>query len=201
MFPTRVLVVCCLLAFVCAASRAADEKPKEQAPAPRLVSKKYTIHFKDAKWDDVLDWYAKETGLVLITPVKPTGTVSITPSKDRTFTVGEVTDFLNEAMMQQKFILIRRHMTFFIQPADEKMEPRDRIARYRRVTLGELAECGRTELVQVLLPVQGIAAEDALDELTRLLTPFGTMTAVKDNALLISDTVRNIVRIQKTLET
>ena len=48
----------------------------EQAPAPRPVPKKFTIHFKDAKWDDVFDWYAKETGLVLITTVKPTGTTS-----------------------------------------------------------------------------------------------------------------------------
>ncbi|MFM8271671.1 MAG: secretin N-terminal domain-containing protein, partial [Gemmata sp.] len=163
------------------------------AGAPKTVS----IHFEKAGWDEVLDWYAKETGLTLITTVKPTGTVAIKPGKDRKFTIGEVTDLINETMMQQKFILIRRHMTFFIQPSDEKIDP----TLLPRVAVAELPERGRTEIVQTVLPVEGMVVEDAAEELKRLLTPFGTMLPLKSpNALLIQDTVGNIVRIQKTLD-
>ena len=71
----------------------------------------YTVNFDKMHWDDVLDWYAKESGLTLITTVKPTGSVTIKPNKDRKFTISEVTDLINEAMIQQKFILIRRQVT------------------------------------------------------------------------------------------
>ncbi|MBP3959466.1 hypothetical protein J8F10_29835 [Gemmata sp. G18] len=168
--------------------------PATPAAAP---AKMVSINFEKAGWDEVLDWYSKETGLTLITTVKPTGTVAIKPGKDRKFTIGEVTDLINEAMMQQKFILIRRHMTFFIQPSDEKIDP----TLLPRVTLGELPERGRTEIVQVVVPVEGMVVEDAVEELKKMLTPFGTMfPLIKPNALLIQDTVGNIARIQKTLD-
>jgi hypothetical protein len=162
-------------------------------PPEKLVS----IHFEKAGWDEVLDWYAKETGLTLITTVKPTGTVAIKPGKDRKFTIGEVTDLINEAMMQQKFLLIRRHMTFFIQPSDEKIDA----TLLPRVTVDELKKRGRTEIVQVVLPVEGMVVTDSLEELKRLLTPFGTLVPLeKPNAYLIQDTVGNIERLQKTLD-
>src|SRR3954467_4407516 len=63
--------------------------PAVPAAAPE---KMVSIHFEKAKWEDVLDWYAKETGLTMVTAVKPTGSVDIKPGKDRKFTVGEVTD-------------------------------------------------------------------------------------------------------------
>ena len=163
------------------------------APAEKLVS----LHFEKAPWGDVLDWYAKETGLTMITTVKPTGSVDMKPGKDRKFTMGEVTDLINETMAQQKFILIRRHMTFFIQPADEKIDP----TLVPRLTLAELAKRGRTEIVQVILPIEGMVVADAQDELKKLLTPFGQMVALeKPNSILLLDTVGNIVRIQQTLD-
>ncbi|AWM40676.1 Type II secretion system protein D precursor [Gemmata obscuriglobus] len=162
------------------------------APAEKLVS----IHFEKAGWDEVLDWYAKETGLTLITTVKPTGTVAIKPGKDKKFTIGEVTDLINEAMMQQKFLLIRRHMTFFIQPSDEKIDP----TLLPRIALDELPSRGRTEIVQIVLPVKGMVVTDSIDELKKLLTPFGTMIPLtQPNSYLVQDTVGNIIRIQKTL--
>ncbi|MDY3556068.1 secretin N-terminal domain-containing protein [Gemmata sp. JC717] len=177
----------------------APGKPGVVAPtAPAAApEKQVSIHFEKAGWDEVLDWYAKETGLTLITTVKPTGTVAIKPGKDRKFTVGEVTDLINEAMMQQKFLLIRRHMTFFIQPSDEKIDP----TLLPRIALDELPKRGRTEIVQIVLPVKGMVVTDSIDELKKLLTPFGTMIPLtQPNAFLVQDTVGNIARIQSTLD-
>lgn len=158
--------------------------------------KTFSINFKRAPWGDVLEWYAKESGLTMITAVKPTGSVDIEPGKDRKFTMGEITDLINEVMQQQKFVLIRRHMTFFIHPADEKIDP----TLVPRITLAELPSRGRTEIVQVILPIKSMVVADAQEELKKLLTPFGSMIPLeKSNSLLIMDTVGNIVRIQKTL--
>ncbi|HEY1191334.1 MAG TPA: secretin N-terminal domain-containing protein [Gemmata sp.] len=168
-----------------------------KAPPVAEKEKLVTIDFGLAGWNEVLDWYAKETGLTLITTVKPTGTVTLKPGKDKQFTIGQVTDLINEAMMQQKFLLIRRHMTFFIQPSDEKVDP----TLLPRITLDELPKRGRTEIVQIVIPVKGMEVNDAVDELKRLLTPFGTIVPLTaPNAYLIQDTVGNIVRIKDTLD-
>ena len=195
MFANRVLVLCGVLALACAPTWAGD-KPVEQAPAPRVVPKKYTIQFQRATWDEVLDWYAKESGLTLITTVKLTGTLSLN-GKDRKYTTGEVTDLINEALMQQKFILIRRHLTFFIHPTDEKID-----GLSPRVALAELPERGRTEIVQVVIPVENRAVDDELvSELKKLLTPFGTMVPLtKQNAILVQDIAGNILRIKRALD-
>src|SRR5262245_47883585 len=51
------------------------------APAPTTPPEKtVTVHFEKAQWEDVLDWYSKETGLTLITIVKPTGSLTLKPS-------------------------------------------------------------------------------------------------------------------------
>ncbi|MBM3983742.1 MAG: hypothetical protein FJ304_26430 [Planctomycetes bacterium] len=166
---------------------------KALAPLPR---RKYTLYFKDAKWDDVLDWYAQESGLTLITTVKPTGTFTFTPHAGTMYTLDEAVDILNEGLMKQRFILIRRSMTFFIHPADERVDQ-----RWGRTELTELHKRGRTEIVEVILPIKGVSAENAQKELKRLLTPFGSMvTLEKSNALLVRDTVGNIRRLQQYIE-
>jgi hypothetical protein len=133
MFANRVLVAAvCAVVFTCAAGGmkpAADPtmpvpqppgvvQPAQPQPAPRTVS----VWFKDAKWDAVLDWYAAETGLVMITTVRPKGQFNFTPPREKRFTLEEITDIINEALAQQKMILIRRHMTFFIQSTDERLD-------------------------------------------------------------------------------
>jgi type II secretory pathway component GspD/PulD (secretin) len=171
--------------------------PVAPVAPPATGDRTISFNFEKMGWDDVLDWYSKESGLTLITTVKPTGSLAFKPSKDKKFTMGEVTDLLNEALTQQKFILIRRNMTFFIQPADEKIDP----TMVPRITLEELAKRGKTEIVEVILPIKGMVVADAQEELKRLLTPFGSMVPLeKSNSLLLRDTVGNIVRIQKTLD-
>ena len=96
-----------------------------QAPAPE---KTHTLYFSSANWDDVLSWFSKESGLTPILTVKPTGSVDIKPPMGKKFTMGEVVDLLNEAMAQQKFILIRRQVTFYIHPSDEKIDAIGRAA-------------------------------------------------------------------------
>jgi hypothetical protein len=174
---------------LCACAHADDKKP--DAP------KTFEMKFKAAKWDDVFAWYAKETGLAFVAGkdnALPKGALTLRTDAMKKFTVGEMTDLLNEALVQQKWLLIRRTQSFVVVPADEKIDA----TLVPRVALSELPDRGRTELVQVVLrPPAEIL--DSLDEVKRLLTPFGSITRFKDT-FIITDTVGNIGRIQKTIE-
>ncbi len=172
-----------------------EDVSKEEAAPPAKQQKRIAIPFEKIGWPEALEWYAKESGLTLVTAVQPTGSLIIKSNKDRKYTLAEVTDLFNEALTQQKFILIRRHQTFFIQPADERIDP----TLIPRIEVAELADRGKTEIVQVLLPVKGVAAEDVQDELKKCLTPFGSLVSVKPNFILIQDTAGNIVRIRELI--
>jgi type II secretory pathway component GspD/PulD (secretin) len=171
-------------------------KPADPMAKPKVSAvKKYTFGFRNTPWADVLDWYSKESGLVMITTVKPTGTVTLGPSQDKQFTLAEITDIINEALAQQKLILIRREKSFLLHPADEKVDP----AFFRRVEPTELPELARTELAEVQLALNDLDAGEIGSELRKLLTPFGEIAFAKGKVLIVRDTVGNIERIRQTI--
>ncbi|MDB5307519.1 MAG: hypothetical protein JWO38_1721, partial [Gemmataceae bacterium] len=172
----------------------ADDPKKAEAPPEKTVSP----NFDGAGWEAVLDWYAKETGLILVTSVKPTGNVTIKPGKDRKFTLGEVTDLLNEVLIPQKFIIIRYTNTFTVWPADEKIDT----TRLPRITVADLPARGTSELVVCIIgPLKTLSAAEALPELEKMMTPFGKAILLdKANSYQITDTAGNITRILKTLD-
>lgn len=70
-----------------------------------------------------------------------------------------------------------------------------------RVELADLDNRGKTELVQVLIPLQSLAVEDAAPEVQKMLTPFGAVSMLsKSNALVVVDTAGNVRRIYATLQ-
>ena len=178
-------------------------KVVDEGPAPAArgafedapVAKKYTFAFRNTAWAEVLEWYARESGLTLVSTVKPTGNVTIMPPKERKFTFGEITDLINESLMAQKFILVRGETTFFLHPADEKIDP----AKIPRIELSELKKRGKTELVQVVIPVPGNMGADVVAEVRKLLGPFGSATRVKDT-LVVLDTVGSVSRIHELFQ-
>ena len=172
----------------------APQAQRVKAPA-RTQPRKYTFSFRNTPWAEVLAWYAKESGLTPILTDLPTGNVTIAPPKDRKFTLAEITDLINESLMAQKFILIRRSASFFIHPADEKIDP----TLVPRIELRELKTRGKTELVQVVITVPAGAAAALIPEVRKLLTTFGSVERVKDT-LIILDTAGNVTRIHELLQ-
>ncbi len=172
-----------------------DEKPAPGKPAPE---KKFSFQMKDVPWYDVLEWYAKTSGLTPIYNVVPTGKFTFTPPKpDMQYTLGEITDIINEAMASQKYMLFRRQVSFTVLPTDEKLE----LGPLLRFELSDLPRLGKTEVVQVLIPLTNLAVEDVAPEVKKMLTPYGAVSSLqKTNTLVVVDTAGNIRRIVETLE-
>jgi type II secretory pathway component GspD/PulD (secretin) len=130
--------------------------------------------------------------------VKPTGAVTLTPGKDKKFTLAEVTDLLNEVLIQNKMLLVRREKTFTIIPADEKPDP----SLFLRVVLEGVPDRGKTELIEVVitLPKEQPVKEYA-EEIKKMLGPFGELqTITARNAVLVRDTAGNIQRIREVIK-
>ena len=70
-----------------------------------------------------------------------------------------------------------------------------------RLELSELPTRGKTELVQVLIPLKSLTAEDAVPEIQKLLSPFGTVSPLsKINTLVVLDTAKNVSNIYKMIQ-
>jgi RNA polymerase sigma factor (sigma-70 family) len=163
---------------------------------PAAEPKKYTVQLKQVPWAEVLDWYAEVTGLTPIYSVKPKGNVTLMPPKDRQFTVGEITDLLNEAMMQQKCIIVRGEKTFTVLPSDEAINP----MYIPRLPLSEVRDRGKTELVETMIPLETLDMAELKPEVQKMLTPFGEVTFAKGKHLVIRDTAGNVNRIADTIQ-
>ncbi len=130
--------------------------------------------------------------------MKPKGTFTFTPpDPDKEYTLAEITDILNESLAGQKLMLLRRQVSFIIHPLDKKIE----IGWIPRIELSDLPSFGKTELVQVLIPLRNLAVEDVAPEVRKMLTPQGLASPlVRTNTLFILDTVGNIQRIWETIQ-
>jgi hypothetical protein len=171
--------------------RAAEEKAPEPA---KPAEKTYAIDFKAVAWEEVFAWYAKETGLKAKVKAEPKGAFTYN-SKGRKFTVSEITDIFNEELVKQKILLFRSHKSFVVVDI-EKLDP----ALVPAVELKDLATRGRTELVEVAIPIADLDLDEVADELKKLLTPLGAIVLAKGKWLVVRDTAGNIERIRSTLQ-
>jgi RNA polymerase sigma factor (sigma-70 family) len=172
-------------------------KPADKAETPRPEEKRYQFEMRDKPWTQVLEWYADASGLAYVGSSKPTGTFTFIPPKGkRQYTLAEITDLLNEALLAQKYILIRRTATFTVLPADEKIDP----SLVLRVSLDDLGERAKTELVSVELPLTDVSADDLGPDVKKMLGPFGDVVVLKrGNRLILQDTAGNLGRIVRTI--
>ena len=159
------------------------------AVAPAPVEKTYTVDFDKAKWADVFAWLAKEAKLVYLSTESPTGTLSL--KSDGQFTLPELFDLLDEVLEQKNSTLIRREHSFLVHPADEKI-PREIL---HQITLEELKLRGKREIVQVVIPLKNLIADDVAPQAKKLLSRFGDVTAFGTNQLIVVDRVKNIRNI------
>ena len=52
----------------------------------------------------------------------------------------------------------------------------------------------------MLIPLKLLTAEETAPEIRRLLSPFGTVSDLKNNTLIVLDTAQNVSRIYKMIQ-
>src|SRR4051812_42152083 len=201
-------VAAVVLAGPAAVGRAAPQPPQsppaapmgEPASKPANGEKRYKFEFSNKPWSQVFEWLADTTGVPFASTLKPTGSFTFIPPKGSVgatqgYTVPEIIDIINEVLLQQKYLLIRREATFIIVSADEKPDP----TLVPRIIVDELKGRGNTEMVSTVLSLNTLVAEDVAPEVKRIMGPFGEVTVLaRSNQLVIQDTVKSIRNVLKT---
>jgi hypothetical protein len=165
-------------------------QPPAKADTPKEAEKTYEMTFRGVPWAKVFEWYAEVSGLPFVGQTTPAGTLTLLPvgQKPR-YTLSEVTDLLNEALIGQNRLLVRRDKSFTVLATDERVEP----TLVPRVAVDELPKRGRTELVSVAIPLTNLTAGTMAADVKKLLGPFGEVVALEAaNLLVVRDTAGNL---------
>jgi RNA polymerase sigma-70 factor (ECF subfamily) len=173
------------------------------AAKPAAEEKRYTFEMRNKPWQDVTEWFADVSGLRYTGKETPPGTFTFNGPKDKQYTIPEIVDIINEALLANKkapYLLVRRPKqppagTFSFAPADEKLPP------VTRIDLEELDKFGRTEIVSVMLPLKGGQSADVIAALRKLQSPWGSATTmVGGRRLTLTDTTASVREIIKVLK-
>lgn len=152
--------------------------------------KELSFNFRYAPWTDVLTLFAEAAGLTLDLNAVPPG--SFNYRDNRKYTPMEALDVLNGYLLQKGYVLVRRDEFLVVVNIDNGIPPN----LVPTVPLEELPNRGRNELMTVLIPLEGLTAEDAAAEARELLGPQGKVVALnKANKLVVTDIGSNLRRV------
>ena len=177
------------------------DAPKGVDATPEKGENRYAFSMDGKSWKEVFTWLANTSGKNVVGVPKPTGSFTFVSPKGRTYTMPEVIDIINEALLTnsqtQKYIMLNRESNFILVPADEKIDG----ILLPRIRPEELDKHGRTELVQIIMTLKTLNVTEMTGEVKKMMGPFGEVNALeKSNQLLLQDTVANLIRIKKTLD-
>ncbi len=181
------------------ATKPADSIPPGTKAAPtKPVEKIFSLELTEVPWPDVIQLYSKFSELTYVGQAEPKGTVTIRPPvKGKRFTLAEITDLINEALLAQKFILVRREKSFTVLQADEKIDQ----SLLPNIRPEDLDQRGSTELVVVTFTLVYLSDLDGMALDVRKLTgPFGRVVTIdRTNQLVVQDTVGGLRRIRQVI--
>ncbi len=167
---------------------AALKKDTPQQPA----AKTYSFEMRNAPWGTVFEWLSDRTDMKNVSGTIPVGNFTFFSPANKSYTLPEVIDILNEALSAQNYMLIRRDDSFAIVSAADPIDP----TILPRVKVEELGQRGPNELVTVVLPLGELDAGEIVAEVRGLFGKFGfASTLSRTNQLLLQDTAGNLKRI------
>lgn len=149
-----------------------------------------SFNFQYAPWVDVLKLFAKANGLTLHLRDIPPGTFNYLD--DSEYTPTEALDILNGYLIQEGYILVKRNKFLVSINYDNGVPPN----LIPHVSLEELENRGRNELLRVDIPLNGVDAEEAATQVEALLGPQGKVAPVSAvNMITVEDIGANLRRI------
>ncbi len=169
-----------------------DEQRKIFAEAPAQV--KLMFQFREMKWDDVLNWFAGQQDLTLVMDRTPPGT--FTYSDARSYSPSEGIDLLNSVLMTRNFALVRREKMLVVMELSDSIP----LELLPRVTLEQLPERGRFELVSVMFPLAGRPIDAVMQEVKPYLSSYGrAIPLAQSGKLLVIETAGKMQTINELI--
>ncbi|HYV35783.1 MAG TPA: secretin N-terminal domain-containing protein, partial [Gemmataceae bacterium] len=179
------------------------EKQKETPKVEDPADKKYSMQFAQQPWAQVMDWLKDITGLPIITTQFPTGTLKFAPpvdpvtKKPKEYTIPEIIDVLNEALLQQKYLIIRREASIMVWPADEPLP----LELVKHVQVDDVySKLAKTEFVRINYQLRSMQSDIFAPSVKKMMGPFGQVIPLEEaNQLILIESVGNLREIVRTI--
>ena len=158
--------------------------------AAMTETQKLRFNFRFQRWDEVLDWFARQAGLALVMDQPPSG--AFTYSDNRAYTPTEAIDLLNSVLLTKGYSLIQRgRMLILVNLSDDL--PLNLIPR---VSPEEIGQHGRFEIISALFPLGRRPADMVAKEVQPLLGRYGSCVALpQTRQLLVTETAGKLQAI------
>jgi type II secretory pathway component GspD/PulD (secretin) len=185
----------------------ADNRPPPPADAPAKrpalagvppiakEASRLRFNFRFQPWREVLDWFAQQAGLSLVSDNVPPGTFNYTD--DREYTPAEAIDLLNSVLLTKGYTLIRRGRMLMVINLEDGIPPN----LVPTVAVDELDQRGEFELVSVLFNLERMSTDEAELELKKFVGPQGAVVAVPaTRQVLVTETAGRLRAIRQVLD-
>ena len=164
---------------------------------PPLVATRISFNSGAESWSAVFQRLGRQTGKPVISPYKLPGTFAVRPPAKASYTLPEAIDCINEALIDQKYILIQRLRSFTLVPTDEKIDP----SLVPQIEIKNLPQYGETEIVRLAVPLKGLNADEMQEQVKRMMGKFSEVAAIPAaNQLVLTDTVGSLKRVLQFLQ-
>jgi type II secretory pathway component GspD/PulD (secretin) len=159
----------------------------------RLGEGRVRFNFRDQSWRNALEWLADSSKMTLDWQTFPEGEFNL--STQQSYTLDEARDLFNMYLAARGFTLLRHGEVLSLVKLD-KLNP----ILVPRVESQELDARDPHEMVRVSFPLDWLVAEEAVKELSPMLSPFGKLNALKaTNRIEALDTVVNLKAVRALL--
>jgi len=174
-----------------------SQEPTEPAETAGAPAARIRFTFNQETWSRVIDWFAEQADLSLVTEIYPEGTFSYID--EAYYTPEQALDVINSVLLTKGFTMIRRGRMLMLINLEEK----DKIPTGFIDTISptDLDKRGEYELVAVLFDLDKLQPEDAETELQKLIGPQGSVVPLpKSRQVLVTETAGRLRAIRKVIE-
>ena len=158
------------------------------------------LNFRGTPWKDVLEFIAEEADLAKQFDVYPPGSVNYIDRTKR-YTLRETLDVLNRLLIDRGYALVRRNRMLFLIDLEKENANMLISEQAELITMEELDDRGRSEIVSVVFPLGGSMTPDqAREQLNEMRGPWGRVI-VLDSArqAKVTETVAKLLAIRKMI--
>jgi len=165
------------------------------ADQPPDMPDKLVFQFRYQPWKDVIEWFAEQADLSYVGDASPPGTFNYTDSRE--YTASEAIDLLNSVLLIKGYTLVRRERMLMLINLEDGIPPN----LISTIPLEQLDERGEYSLVSVLFQLDKVSAEEAEEEIQKLIGPQGSVvTLPKSRQLLVTETAGRLRAIRSVIQ-